>query len=269
MKKRTWSLALVYSLVACTAMTVHAEDYTGSDGWKVEFTGKEMQSNFRSAAMTETISAIQPGDSVAFNISLENPSEYTTDWYMTNEVLSSLEDSQRVAAGGGYTYILTYTDHEGTETVLYDSENVGGEKATDAGEGLHEATDNLDEFFYLDTLAPGQAGSVDLVVALDGETQGNAYQDTLAELQMNFAVEVPRTPTVEPTQERNPQQPQNPPQSTTEITDNDTPRTPGRLYTVRTSDDSHILGPTIAMGGGILLLILAAVRLLRKKGEES
>lgn len=28
-----------------------------------------------------------------------------------------------------------------------------------------------------------------MTVALDGETQGNGYQDTLAKLQMNFAVE--------------------------------------------------------------------------------
>ena len=33
-------------------------------------------------------------------------------------------------------------------------------------------------------------GIITLEVALDGETQGNSYQDTLADLQMNFAVEL-------------------------------------------------------------------------------
>ena len=47
-----------------------------------------------------------------------------------------------------------------------------------------------DEWFYLDTLAKDDGGVLTLRVALDGETQGNDYQDTLAELQMQFAVEL-------------------------------------------------------------------------------
>ena len=48
---------------------------------------------------------------------------------------------------------------------------------------------SLEEFFYLDRLVPGGDGIVTLKVELDGETQGNTYQNTLASLQMNFAVE--------------------------------------------------------------------------------
>ena len=47
----------------------------------------------------------------------------------------------------------------------------------------------MEDHFYLDRLESGQNASVHLFVGLDGETQGNAYQDTLAKLQMNFAVE--------------------------------------------------------------------------------
>ena len=107
---------------------------------------------------------------------------------MTNEVLQTLEDSQSVAEGGAYTYILTYVGADGEE-VLYSSEAVGGEGDSEAGEGLHQATDALEDYFYLDQLAEGESGYVQLVVKLDGETQGNAYQDTLAKLIMNFAVE--------------------------------------------------------------------------------
>ena len=59
-----------------------------------------------------------------------NEDKEKTDWYMTNEVLKSLEDSVSVAEGGAYTYILTYKDAAGTETVLYSSEVVGGEEDT-------------------------------------------------------------------------------------------------------------------------------------------
>ena len=47
----------------------------------------------------------------------------------------------------------------------------------------------MDEFFYLDRLASGENGKIGLTVALDGETQGNGYQNTLAKLQLAFAVE--------------------------------------------------------------------------------
>ena len=55
---------------------------------------------------------------------------------------------------------------------------------------LGEATGALENYFYLDTLKKGKGGQVTLKVALDGETQGNAYQDTRAQVQMNFAVEL-------------------------------------------------------------------------------
>ena len=50
-------------------------------------------------------------------------------------------------------------------------------------------------FFSLDTLEPGENGTVNLTVGLDGESQGNIYQDTLAKLMMNFAVEDNSNPT--------------------------------------------------------------------------
>ena len=72
--------------------------------------------------------------------------------------------------------------------MLYSSETVGGED-TAGGEGLHQATGALEDYFYLGRLESGEEGRVLLTVELEGETQGNDYQDTLARLQMNFAVE--------------------------------------------------------------------------------
>ena len=50
--------------------------------------------------------------------------------------------------------------------------------------------------FILKTLEPGEGGCVKLLVGLDGESQGNIYQDTLAKLMMNFAVEDNSDPTL-------------------------------------------------------------------------
>ena len=47
----------------------------------------------------------------------------------------------------------------------------------------------MTDFFYLDRLDSGKSGKVSLTVALDGETNGNGYQNTLARLQMAFAAD--------------------------------------------------------------------------------
>lgn len=57
-------------------------------------------------------------------------------------------------------------------------------------EGLLEANDGLNDYFYLGNLAPGEKGKVNLEIALDGETQGNDYQRTMAEVAMQFATEI-------------------------------------------------------------------------------
>ncbi len=170
-------------------IAMQGETYQDSGGWSVEFTGNQLKSNFKPLDLVDAIYGLQPGDSITVNLMLSNADRSKTDWYMSNQVISSLEDSQKEAKGGAYTYQLSYTDSKGVITALYDSENVGGEKDSSTGPGLHEATDGLEEFFYLDRLAYGGSGQITLKVALDGETQGNAYQDALADLQMRFAVE--------------------------------------------------------------------------------
>lgn len=186
MRKNKWCFGLAACVLMANALPVHAEHYTGGDGWKAQFTGKGIEQNFAVSDLSEAIYALQPGDSITIQLTLENQAERAADWYMTNEA-SSLEDSQSTANGGAYTYELTYTDQTGAVTTLYSSENVGGEKDSAAGKGLHEATDSLEEFFYLDRLESKGSGTVALTVALDGETQGNGYQNTLAKLQMGFA----------------------------------------------------------------------------------
>ena len=112
--------------------------------------------------------------------------------------MKSLEEASKTAAGGAYTYMLSYkSPNKATEDVFFQSDSVGGEGYVSKDlEGLYSATDSLKDFFYLDTLKTGQEGLVTLQVALEGETQGNGYQDTLAKLRMKFAVELPKNDTV-------------------------------------------------------------------------
>ena len=177
-------------MVVGTTMTANAEDFKGSQTWLANFTGEKIESNFTSASIADEILQILPGDTITLEVSIQNSFEDETDWYMTNEVLKTLEESKDVAEGGAYTYILSYEGADGTVKELYNSDTVGGEGDVTADlEGLHQATDSLEDYFFLERLDKSEKGTVKLFVKLDGETQGNDYQDTLARLQMNFAVE--------------------------------------------------------------------------------
>ena len=69
------------------------------------------------------------------------------------------------------------------KTVGGDNENADGTF------GLKEATEALKDYFYLSTLSPGQSGTVVLSIELDGQTLRNDYQKSIADINLNFAVE--------------------------------------------------------------------------------
>lgn len=190
MVKKFLSFALLAGMVFSMTMTAYAEDISYEDqDWKVYFTSKKkMETNFDLKELETKIMELQPGDTLTFSMDLENQNKTTTNWYLKNEVLKSLEE-QSSANGGAYDYTLTYTDPENVTDVVFSSDTVGGEANT-GGVGLHGATATLDDFFYLDTLKKGEKGSVTLSVGLDGETQGNSYQSTLANLSLRFGVEL-------------------------------------------------------------------------------
>ena len=275
MRKQRALPYLLSSLVAFSfAIPAQAETYYGDENWKVAFTSEDkMESSFSTADINDVIGGMKPGDNVIITLNLKNENRTTTDWYMRNEVLYSLEDrsTNKETSGGAYTYRLVYTDKDGEVNTLFDSDTVGGESADDTinrmGEGLKSATNALKDYFYLDTLAKGAGGVVTLEVALDGETQGNHYQDTLADLQMDFAVELRDTP-------RGgggggggtPDTPGTP----------NTPDTPGsttsRTGVVRTGDDNQIVLFSVISGVTGLLLLLYCIynlRAYRKRREEA
>ena len=240
MKKKSFLVAML--LVLSTTTFAYAEETTTDAGY-CEFTGNEMKSSFDSKQVAVSVSEMEPGDAVNFQVKIASTADFDTNWYMSNTVLSSLEESQAVAENGGYTYTLIYTSSNGDVTVLYDSDSVGGEKESTAGVGLNEATDSLDEFFYLTSLKEGESGVVDLRVSLDGESQGNIYQDTLAALMMNFAVE---KDTDDPT------------------TTFKTNTSPHRVKT----GDVWLAGSVIGLLAGIVLIVIAIVKRRKEDKDE-
>lgn len=257
MSKKLTGLLLAFCLIASMSMDVHADQLYGSSDWQVTFTNNnEMVDNFTQGDMVDTIGAMEPGDSALLTIHLKNDNnKAVTDWYMLNEVLYSLEDrsANTGTTGGAYTYILTYYDWNGTPNVLFSSDTVGGD-STVGGEGLHAATGALSEYFFLGTLNPSETATITLEVALDGETQGNDYQNTLADLQMRFAVELRPEPTYV-REENDPDPTPTPPPTTTTI--------------VKTGDDTNLLPYVIAMAvSGVIFLFLGIYGLRKNRKEK-
>lgn len=249
--KRLTGLLLAITLALVPASTALAESLKGSNEWNVTFTEAEkMVDNYSQKEWADDIYQLQPGDDVTFAVTLKHEHGTKADWYMSNEVIKSLEDARTSYAtdandpkDSAYEYLLTYTGANGQTRTLYDSKTVGGnaeDKEEEQPQGLNEATEALDEFFYLDTLSKGQTAKVNLKVSLDGETEGNDYFDTLAQLKMKFAVEL---------------QP-------------DTPGTPRRKI-VRTGDETNLLPFYLAMVvSGTLLAVLAVQGISERKSER-
>ena len=247
MKKMRKIITLLLTLVMMLMMSqaAFAQDRNANGGDFV-FDGSELDWDYTSGTINEALAGLQPGDTVKIRINYQNDSSEKTDWYLRNEVLRTLEDASS-AAGGGYSYKLTNYGATGT-LEIFDSDAVGGDDNYEPGgiaKGLKAATDatEMEDFFYIDTLAANGSGYTVLEVGLDGESQANVYENTAAELELEYAVEV---------QEE-------------EITYKYVRRK------VDTGDSTNLVLPVIAFTGALGLLVLAVLsyRKDRKDGDEA
>ena len=201
-----FAICLLVSLEVCA----FAKSYPSTDAERAECNfsvyfnsdGRSMSNTFQKGLndisvrneLEDRLRTLQPGDSVTFTINLRNDYSKSTNWYMTSKIVASLEEGS--ARDGAYTYYLRYINNSDSSKNqdIFQSGKVGGFQS----QGLEEINKALKEdynkdgekYFYLDNLGRGQGGQVLLTVSLDGETQGNTYQDRLADLKMNFAVQI-------------------------------------------------------------------------------
>lgn len=190
MKKTTFLAALLTALIMMiTPQMAFAEEFSNSDA-KCSFDGNEISSNFDSSDLATFMSNLEPGDSLEYKVTYVNASGKTTEWYMLNDVLETLEENKNVAENGGYSYMLKNVGPDGTETVYFDNTKVGGDDSPAGLEGLKQATNATKNYFFIQQLAPGQSGTTVLRVELDGETQVNDYMDTKAVIRLAYAAEI-------------------------------------------------------------------------------
>ena len=197
------------AMIAGSALSVSAEsyDYTDED-FHCYFQNGSMSTNYDGRKIAQAVENLQPGDDMTFRVVYENRSNDKTDWYMQNRVAKTLEETRErdlqveridedAAEYGGYSYELIHVDKNDKQDVLFNSEGIDkvfgskNDQEVTGREGLRQATNALEEWFYIQTLDPGESGEVILKVALEGETEVNDYMDTDGELNVRFAVEVP------------------------------------------------------------------------------
>ena len=159
------------------------------------FNGNDIISDFDSNVVAAKVRGLEPGDDVKFKVEFKNKYKTTTNWYMRNEVLKTLEESFDRTENGGYTYKLVHIRPDGTRQVLFDNSEVGGEAKVADMEGLHQATNATEEWFFIQKLKQGQKAYTELYVKFDGESEVNDYMDTNGGLAVRFAVELNKTGT--------------------------------------------------------------------------
>lgn len=205
-KKMMIVLTLAVTMVLGVTLIASAESF--EENGSCYFNGSEIVSDFDSDKVNDMIRGLEPGDDATFEVEFSNQYNETTHWYMRNEALQTLEQSYDRSENGGYTYILTHIAPDGSEQVLFDNSQVGGagedghsyaiepksakgsHGSENTGEGLHQATNATDEWFFIQTLKKGQAGKTRLYVKFDGESEVNDYMDTAGELLVAYAVEL-------------------------------------------------------------------------------
>lgn len=194
MKRTLKTLLLSLLVVVLCGSTCFAENkkFTG----KCEYKNGKISSDFESNSMAASISGLEPGDSLDYTVTYTNSTSGLTRWYMKNSVLETLEEHKDKAENGGYTYVLKNVGPDGTETVLFDNSEVGGENVTNKLQGLKQATNATGEYFFIQNLKAGQSGKTLLHVEFDGETEVNDYMDTYGKLMLKYAVETDETKTV-------------------------------------------------------------------------
>ena len=263
-----FAAALVLASFGSTARA--SEDvYEGKKDWYVHLTQDGvLETNFKKNSKDQmsdfggVLSELEPGDTALFTVNLENKNAQAADFYMENDIVRSMEDydNNRTTNGGAYSYRLVYYDDENPNgRVLYDSSTVGGENSPSENlTGLNEATQNLEDFFYLGTLGSGKNGKITLQVGIDGEAQNNAYQNTMAQLRMRFAVEFNETydSKVEEGSDASPNKKK-------DVTPNTSTNKKG---VVKTGDDVNMVPYFIAaFVSGLLLLIVCIFRFRDEK----
>ena len=249
--KRTklFTLLLTLTMVLAMSQMVFADDYTAKGG-TYTYNGTDIERT-EGQAISEAVSQLEPGDTVKITLTYKNDTSDTTEWYMENTVLKTLEEE--AGMDGGYTYVLSNIGPDGKETTIFDTREgaIGGAEKK-GGTGLEQATNategkiNSQDYFFIQELKADESGQTVLTVGLDGESLANVYETRNASIQIGYAVEKLETGETVYKHVK-------------------------RKSNIDTGDTTDLIGPAAVFLGACLLLIIGIIsyRKDRKEGEDA
>ena len=180
-------LALCVALTAMFAVSMLVSAEAKTVKGTATFDGSDVKLDLSEEEIGAKLKGLNPGDKLTMIFEMVNDSSEQTDWYVQESVIKAFEDDS-AAANGAFSFKLTYQYPSKKEITIKSSE-VGGESG--AGPvGLHQATSGTEKYYFLDTLKPNEKGVFTLYVAMEGESNDDSYQATLAKIKVNFAVEL-------------------------------------------------------------------------------
>ena len=236
MKKKLTILlpfCLMILMIMATTQVASAAEVSG----EVSFDGDRVNISYSKDEFKSKLTSLLPGEDASLTLSLVNNSKKKTDWYVENKVVKTFEEGIE-ASGGAYTYEILYFNSKGKKNVIFSSDRVGGE----GSKGLSEVTGSTENYFYLSSLKPDEMGIFKINMKIDGETVSNDYQRSMADVDVNFGVEVARADV--PGDE-----------------DTDDPGDKGTPEKTKTPHDLVKTGDDSSMTIYVLLCILAAIAL--------
>ena len=234
--KRIGILLLSMALMFGMAIPAVAETIESETKSEVTFTSdSKLESTFHDDVIDDTIlEDLEPGDVAVFRIDVKNENAEEINFWMDHRTIDSLETwgSNLERSGAGYGFVVQYESGGKTQTLYYSGLQIEGvDFDPNTPSSMREMKINKDTYIYLDTYASGEGGTVVLTILLDGETMGNDYQVTKAQIATEFAVEILET---------------------------------GEI--IVTGDTTNMLGYFIAMAAaGLIILVLAFILVRRRR----
>ena len=174
MKKKRWIPGILLALFLGLGTVSLAADA----GPTVTFDGKQIvYSNYEVTDFGDAFDNMLPSETRTQEIILKNADQRAVDFYMSAQVLKSL---QEIGEDNAFYHVSLDLVQNGTFTRIYGD---GQELATVGGSnndarGLKELDDTLDDYYLLAVLKGGETAKLQLTVELDGESGDNAPQKT-------------------------------------------------------------------------------------------
>lgn len=259
MKKRTLTFCMMLAFVMMFPTAVKAAEadktVTLTENDTIIYTDGN-------ADIANAFEGMAPGDTRTVTIRVQNDSEHTASFFISQETISSLEEKES-ASGGAYTYQLNVgTANDETAATLLSAVAGGYDASLNADvKGLSGITE-LNDYQYFAELAQGEYTNVYLTLTIDGEgfdsTDTVNYENASGQLSLLFRAYYKDRDTVVVTETQTIK-------GKPTIIKNIVNRVTSRLGTVKTGDPNSIIGLSIVLCIGVVCVFLA----LRQKKEDS